>query len=182
MKNKIIIDKTIRLLEHLYASKSLAKKVNTFKVDLENGEIIKYTYAPEQYYTFSYFSSIYEEMKLLVIDIATPLRQIIEDYERYGMSISKYIKFTSIGVDRDNKSSHSFIECLSKIIHAKSIEYEMEDENKTKSLGYEIGEVGWFTGKLYVKNFRKDGGEENIIIDIEKFCFNVLTIMGVEQF
>lgn len=120
-------------------------------------------------------------MKSLIIDIATPLRQIAENYERYGESINRKIKYTSIGVNKGSKTSCSFVECLSKIIHANSIEYEMENKDSEKSIGYEIGENGWFTGKLHLKGKDKKGKDECIVVDVEKLCFNALIITGGER-
>lgn len=43
MKNKIVLEKAIKILEHIDASKSICKKIVSIKTDLEEGKIVEYT-------------------------------------------------------------------------------------------------------------------------------------------
>ncbi len=123
--DKELVENSVKILQLIYSFKQFNRLMINFEKELNN--IVYYKDAEDKYINTDYFSDFYEQVISLVVLCAVRARRLIEINK---IQVSKYVKFTSIGLINAKKSI-SYENALSKIIHCKELFVETEGDYKT---------------------------------------------------
>ena len=169
--DKELVENSIKILQLIYSFKSFNKLMLNFEKEIS--DIAYLNNNADKYINTDHFSGFYEQIISLVVLCAIRARRLIENND---IQVSKYIKYTSIGLI-NSKNSISYENALSKIIHSKELFVETEGDYKAYS--YDVDKNNpktKFTGKLVIHSTSKGGDDELISIDIEQFCLNNISL------
>lgn len=175
MQLNIISSKALKLLQNIKSLEKINKILLPLNEDFKKDE-------PYEYFKIKdYYPHIYEESICLLIELSIMLRKKSELFEKYGMSIYKKVKYSNTAKYMLSNKDISFLEALSKIIHAYKIVFQMKDKHNSIGYGYEIDRNCSFTGKAIIEGKEKDGSVFQVLIDVEKICVNAF-MLGADEY